>query len=85
MAYEQKNMKGGAFHNDKKGNERAPDYKGSAKIEDKDYWVAIWNAKSQEGKEYLSISFELKGEPQPEPETPKEEVSLEAISADVPF
>ena len=60
--YEHKNNTGTAFLNDKEGNERRPDLKGSAKIDEEDYLVACWLKKSESGKEYYSMSFEKKSE-----------------------
>lgn len=57
------NMKGVLFPNDKQGNDRRPDYRGSAVIEGVDYNISVWVKKSKKsGDEYLSLSFEKKGE-----------------------
>ena len=41
MSYDN-NMKGQIWGNDKKGNDRAPDFKGTAEIEGVEYEVAAW-------------------------------------------
>ena len=57
------NMKGVLFPNDKQGNDRRPDYRGSAVIEGVDYNISAWVKKSKKSDdEYLSLSFEKKGE-----------------------
>jgi uncharacterized protein (DUF736 family) len=45
------------FQNDKKGNEKAPDYKGKGQVYGKDVELAAWVRKSEKGTNYLSISF----------------------------
>lgn len=77
MAYEMKPNTFSLFENDKKGNEKAPDYKGKGLIDGKEVKIAVWKRTSQSGIEYLSGSVEdaVKQEtpqPQPEPEVAKE-------------
>lgn len=85
MAYEMQNMKGSLFDNDKKGKDTAPDYKGSIKINDTEYWLSAWKNKSQAGADYLSLSVQEKTD------TPKEETKSEPksdepeLNDDIPF
>jgi len=60
--YKHKENSGSVFLNDKEGNDRRPDYKGSADIGGEDYYVAMWRRETKDGKEYLSMSLEKKGE-----------------------
>jgi len=61
MAYEQKAGSGSLFRNDKKGNEKAPDYKGSGKdLQGNEIWLSGWVRKSEKGTQYLSISMQPK-------------------------
>ena len=60
--YEHKENSGSIFRNDKEGKEARPDYTGTAKIDGVDYRVASWVNTTQEGKEYLSLKFELQEE-----------------------
>ena len=55
--FEQKNGSGIAFKNDKKGNEKAPDFSGKAMIHDKEVKIALWVKEGEKGK-YLSIKLE---------------------------
>jgi uncharacterized protein (DUF736 family) len=56
-------MKGVLFKNDKKGNEKRPDYRGSAVINNVDYNLSAWIKASQKtGDKYMSIKIEAKGE-----------------------
>ena len=47
---------------DKEGKEQRPDYTGSAKVDGVNYRVASWINTTQDGKEYLSLKFELQEE-----------------------
>ena len=60
--YKHKENSGSGFLNDKEGNDRRPDYKGSADIGGEDYYVAMWRRETKDGKEYLYMSLEKKGE-----------------------
>ena len=60
--YKHKTNSGSAFLNDKEGNERRPDYKGSADIGGEDYYIAMWKREMKDGKEYFYVSLEKKGE-----------------------
>ena len=57
------NMKGVLFKNNKDGNEKRPDYRGSAVINNVDYNLSAWIKSSQKtGDKYMSIKIEAKGE-----------------------
>ena len=57
------NMRGVLFRNDKQGNEKRPDYKGSAVINNVDMNVSGWIQSSKKtGDKFLSLKFEPKGE-----------------------
>jgi hypothetical protein len=44
----------------KKGVEIRPDYTGTAKIWDKDFYLSAWLKTSQGGKKYMSLVFNAK-------------------------
>ena len=50
---------GALFKNDKQGVETRPDYTGTAKIWDKEFFLSAWIKKSQSGKTYMSLSFKI--------------------------
>lgn len=54
--------RGVLFKNDKKGNERAPDYTGKLNVTGKDWSLAAWIKESKSGTKFLSISL---SEPKP--------------------
>ena len=53
--YDNKN-KGVLFKNDKKENEKQPDFTGKINIEGKDFRLAAWKKESKNGKTFLSIN-----------------------------
>jgi uncharacterized protein (DUF736 family) len=58
MAYEQRNNSGSLFKNDRKNNERQPDYNGNAIINGKTMRISAWIKKSQNGTTFMSLAFE---------------------------
>jgi hypothetical protein len=70
------NNKIAIFKNDKKGNEKAPDYRGTTTIENKKYKVALWKRKSKTGTDYISGTIEL--------DTPQERVYEEPKTSYTP-
>lgn len=61
MAYEQKPGQGILFVNDKKGNDKAPDRKGTVNIGGETYDIAGWLKEGQKGP-FLSLKVSKKGE-----------------------
>ena len=61
MAYELKDGQGSFFKNDKKGNEKAPDYRGELNIGGTTYKLAGWIKDGQRGK-WMSLKVEPKDE-----------------------
>jgi len=55
--YEKKDGDVSLFANDKGGNDKRPDYKGTALIGGVEYEVALWNRVSQKGTAFLSGSI----------------------------
>jgi len=57
------NMRGVLFKNDKEGNEKRPDYRGSCVINNVDFNISAWIEVSRKtGMKYMSLKFEPKGE-----------------------
>jgi uncharacterized protein (DUF736 family) len=55
------NMSGVLFKNDKKGNEKRPDYRGTAVINGVDLNISAWlKASKKTGDKFLSLRFESK-------------------------
>lgn len=54
MAYEMKENTFTLFDNDKKGNDKAPDYRGRGLINGEEVKVAVWKKTGKTGVSYLS-------------------------------
>ena len=55
------NNRGALYKNDKGGNDKRPDYRGSATIAGVDLNISAWIKRSQKtGDAYMSLSFEPK-------------------------
>lgn len=57
MAYEKKESFGAIFKNDKKGNDKAPDYNGTAFFNGQDVKLALWVKEGAKGK-FFSVKIE---------------------------
>lgn len=68
MTYEHRDGQGSLFKNDKKGNPKAPDYRGDAKLSGEMYELAGWIKTGAKGN-FLSIAIKKKGERQDAPVT----------------
>jgi uncharacterized protein (DUF736 family) len=76
------NLRGALFRNDKNGNEKAPDYRGSCEIDHVQYWVSSWIRTSKAGQKFMSLSFERKKPAQQRAASPRQ---AEEFSDDIPF
>jgi hypothetical protein len=87
MAFEQRNGSGALFKNDKKGNEKAPDYTGNALSPTGEYFeLSAWIKEGQKGK-FMSIALKPKfgseGQSRPASKSP---ASLDDMGdLDIPF
>lgn len=57
MPFEINDDTGALFKNDKRGNEKAPDYSGSCKVNGTEMRMAAWIKKDRNNKTYLSFAF----------------------------
>jgi uncharacterized protein (DUF736 family) len=48
---------GAIFKNDKKTNEKHPDYRGKVNVNGKEMEIALWLKESSKGTKYFSCSF----------------------------
>ncbi len=79
---EQKNNSGTIFRNAKKETPQAPDYSGTATVEEKKYRIAGWINKSKTGGNYLRVLFTEVIE-KPQAGLPAEQSRLEMGSGNV--
>jgi hypothetical protein len=67
--YTPKDNSGSIFKNDRKEKDTHPDGKGSALIDGVEYWISSWTKTDRNGKQYRSLSFQRKEQPQTAPAT----------------
>lgn len=89
MADYDNNLSGVLFKNDKEGNEKRPDYKGSAEIEGVQYWVSAWIRDGAKGK-FMSMKYERKDQqaaPKPAASAPVASSGYGSVDdgLDIPF
>ena len=53
------NNRGQIWPNDKEGNEKRPDFKGSLNVEGVEYWVSGWKRKEGANPKSPSLSFSI--------------------------
>lgn len=59
MAYEQRELSGSLFKNDKKTEDKHPSMTGSALIDGVEYWVSAWTKEGAKGR-WQSLAFTRK-------------------------
>lgn len=77
---EQKQNTGAIFKNEKKADQKHPDYRGKINIYGKDMEIALWIRESQNGLKYFSAALS-------EPYNPEQtqSVSVQNNDDDLPF
>ena len=75
---------GALFRNDKKGNEKWPDYRGTVNVGGTEYWLSAWIKKSKKGETFMSLSVKPKDE-QKEPQRAPAQPQGEEMNDDIPF
>ena len=73
---------GALFKNDRKEQEKQPDYKGSLTVNGSEYWISAWLNESKSGQKYMGLKVNLK-EQQQGPAAPKNDAV--EFDDDVPF
>ena len=87
MAFEQKDMDGALFKNDRKESDKHPDYKGSATIGGRKMWLSAWLNTTQSGQKYMKLSFQWADQQQADVPVPEVAVPAATTAAedDIPF
>ena len=81
MAYEQREGGGTLFRNDKKGNDRAPDWRGDALLNGKKVKLAGWIKQGRNG-EFISLTIQEENYQKPNHQKPRED---DSGSSEIPF
>lgn len=60
MAYEQRDLSGSLFRNDKREKDTHPNLTGTVMIGGVEYWASGWTKERQNGEKWISLSFKPK-------------------------
>jgi uncharacterized protein (DUF736 family) len=87
MAYEQRDLTGSLFKNDRKESDTHPDYKGSALLNGVDHWLDAWINTAKDGSKYMSLKFKPKGQQQSAPSQQRHSTQpvVDDLDDDEPF
>ena len=83
MAFQQNNMSGALFRNDRKQQPNHPDHTGTCKIDGKEYRISAWIKQSGAGNKFFSLAFEPKEVQENKPSAPG--AVHEDFDDDIPF
>ena len=70
------------FRNDKRENEKAPNYKGNITVDGKDYWLSAWVKEGKSGK-FMGLAVSPKEEYKPKPSERSKATNFD--DSDLPF
>ena len=79
--FQQKELSGSIFKNQRKDGASQPDYRGDAKIDGVDYWLSGWIKETRAGDKFLSLAFTAKDGGFSKPDAAKPPVDF----GDIPF
>lgn len=66
MAYEQRDMSGSLFKNDRRTNDKQPEYNGTIVVDGVEYWLSAWVKESSRGR-FFSLAVKPKEDRQSKP------------------
>jgi hypothetical protein len=73
--------RGVLFKNDRKENDKHPDYTGSMNVDGIEHWLSAWIKEGKKGK-FMSLSLRPKDEPKA---APKRVVDTSDMDDEIPF
>ena len=79
---EKRDNSGVLFVNDKKENERSPNYKGNITVDGKDYWLSAWVKEGKSGK-FMGLAVSPKEEYKAKPSERSKATGFD--ESDLPF
>lgn len=80
------NLTGVLFKNDKRETENHPNYKGSAEIDGKQYWLSCWVKKAKNGESFMSLAFTEKDAAKSKPSKAKKaDEDSNVLDEEIPF
>lgn len=84
MAYEQKDMSGSLFKNQKKEKDSHPNATGTALIDGVEYWVSAWTKFDKNSQPWQSLAFKRK-DSKPHDDRQSKPQSYQGHEDDIPF
>jgi hypothetical protein len=86
MAYETKPGQGSLFKNDKKTEEKHPQYRGNGiSPNGEEMQISAWVKKDKNGNSYMSLSFQPPYKKEDKPEVKSEKPIIPEANDDLPF
>lgn len=73
------------FINEKKENEKHPDWSGTLNVQGKEYWISGWKKVSKGGKPFLSLSIREKQEQTRQSSQPTRKAKEDFENSDIPW
>jgi len=80
--YEQRDMSGTLFRNDKGDNEKRPDYTGELMVNGEPFRLSAWLKTSSKGTKFMSLAVTPKED---KPAKPAKKPAFDDADQDVPF
>lgn len=87
MAYELRDMSGSLFRNDRKNNDKSPDYQGTVMINGVEMYINAWLKEGNNGR-FFSLAFKPKEQAQTQSRQPERQTKASfnnGFDEDIPF
>ena len=85
MAYEQRDLSGSLFINDKREKDTHPNLTGTIMIDGKEYWLSGWTKEKSDGEKWISLAAKPKGPRQTDTRQPATTGSAFDDDESIPF